>query len=157
MKSWFGCVSFLLLLVMGGCVFVTAQRMHAAQNEVQQLNHDIAQEQDHLRVLQAEWTYLNNPERLEKLAADFGLQPLDGKQYVALANVPTQTAMQDIETAQADKANAKNALRQQQLAAAAQPANPQKVDQALALAAAEAQPAALPATVNVALTSDGVE
>ena len=48
--------------------------MHVSQN-VQQLERDIArydreieQEKEKIRVLKAEWAYLNNPERLEVLA-----------------------------------------------------------------------------------------
>jgi cell division protein FtsL len=160
MKSWFGCLSFVTLLITGGCVFITAQRMHQTQVSVLTLKREIAQEQDHLRVLQAEWTYLNNPDRLEKLAATFGLQPLDGKQYVAINDVPTQSAMQEIELAAAAKAE-KQTLRQQQFAAASQPVDRQKVEQALALAAADttstAMAAAMPASLNVPLADVGAE
>ena len=158
MKSWFGCVSFVVLLAMVGCVFVIAQRMHQAQIEVQKLNREIAQEQDHLRVLQAEWTYLNNPERLEKLAMTlFNLHPMDSKQYVALSDMPTQADMQKIELAQQGN---DTTVEKQQLAAASTPVDEQKVDRALALAAStapEAQPVTLPTAMNVSLTDDGVE
>ena len=106
MKNWFGLGSFCVLLVMGVLVFVTAQHMHQAQTNLQTLNRQIAQERDNLRVLQAEWTYLNNPDRLEKLATTlFGLEPLDGKQYVALAGMPTMAAMDEIALAAATPAN----------------------------------------------------
>ncbi len=158
MKNWFGCASFVVLLIMGACVFVTAQRMHQAQTELQKFNHDIAQERDHLRVLQAEWAYLNNPDRLEKIATMmFGLQPQDGKQYVATANMPTRASMEAIEIAQNAKDKpANDNTEQQQLAAASIPADDQAVDKALTLAAATASQTALPNVMPVSLTTSAL-
>lgn len=147
MKNWIGLCSFLLLLIMGTFVFVTAQDMHQSQSDLRRLKREIAHERDNLRVLQAEWTYLNNPDRLEKLAvAQFGLAPLDGKQYVALANVPTMDAMEQITLAQAEKAKPKQPV--------ARTITQDNVDEALAMAAATpvhapAMPSAIPAALTM--------
>jgi cell division protein FtsL len=103
MKNWVLCIAILSLLITGSFVFVIAQRMHHTQTEIASLSRAIRKERESLRVLQAEWTYLNNPARLERLATSlFALQPVDGKQYVALASMPTRVEMERIETAQVD-------------------------------------------------------
>lgn len=146
MKNWIGLCSFLLLLIMGTLVFVTAQNMHQSQSDLRRLRAETTHERDNLRVLQAEWTYLNNPDRLEKLATtQFGLVPLDGKQYVAVNNIPSMKQMDDMAVAQAEQAPA------------AKPTiNQASVDKALALAAAQATaPSGLtmPTAIPAALTS----
>jgi cell division protein FtsL len=62
-------------LVLIALVFSAAMLMHVSQN-VQQLERDITRydyeidkEKEKIRVLNAEWAYLNNPKRLEVLAA----------------------------------------------------------------------------------------
>ncbi|HEY1096459.1 MAG TPA: hypothetical protein VGF14_04395 [Alphaproteobacteria bacterium] len=102
MKNWILLTAIIALVVTGSSVFVIAQRMHHAETQLFAMNREIKQERENLRVLQAEWTYLNNPDRLEKLATTlFQLQPIDGKQYVALANMPTTEQMEQIELANA--------------------------------------------------------
>jgi cell division protein FtsL len=108
MRNWVLCSAILVLLVTGTFVFVIAQRMHYTQTELASLNRAINKERDSLRVLQAEWTYLNNPARLEKIATTlFSLQPVDGRQYASVKMIPTMSDMERIEVAQQDEKTGK--------------------------------------------------
>jgi hypothetical protein len=64
----------------------------AALSRIDNLRAVIAAEREALVVLQAEWAYLNAPDRLARLAAQhadvLGLAPMDGAQFVALADLP---------------------------------------------------------------------
>jgi cell division protein FtsL len=112
MRNWVLLTAIVALIVTGSSVFVIAQRMHHTQTELASLRRETQKERESLRVLQAEWTYLNNPARLERLATSlFALKPVDGKQYVALNNVPTIKDMQRIETAQVDVARDRNGYK----------------------------------------------
>jgi cell division protein FtsL len=56
--------------VCGGALVYVSQRVQQAQEDIEQVAHDLAQEKDSIRVLQAEWAYLNAPQRLEKLVQE---------------------------------------------------------------------------------------
>jgi cell division protein FtsL len=143
MKNWILLTAIVTLLLTGSSVFVIAQRMHQAQNELTMHKREIATERENLRVLQAEWTYLNNPDRLEKLATSlFGLQPIDSKQYVALNGLPTTEQMDQIELAAAQTSGTEtgDAIPAMELVAQAVAAEP-----------------VMPAPVTVSLTSGGLQ
>lgn len=60
-------------VVMGALLFQTSQSVQRTEQELAEARDQEALEKDSLRVLTAEWDYLNRPERLEKLT----LQNLD--------------------------------------------------------------------------------
>lgn len=63
--------NILLLCVavgLGALLFRTSQSVQGAEDRLAELNRDIRQEQESIRVLDAEWDYLNRPQRLEELA-----------------------------------------------------------------------------------------
>lgn len=63
-------------------LFHTSQKVTDGRQELARLNKDIQREEESLRVFQAEWSYLNQPERLEKLARQhLQLEPLKGRQF----------------------------------------------------------------------------
>lgn len=51
----------------GFMLFSTAQKVQQADGELQHMKSTVAQEQQTIRVLRAEWDYLNRPDRLEAL------------------------------------------------------------------------------------------
>ncbi|GGB23515.1 hypothetical protein GCM10011505_00900 [Tistrella bauzanensis] len=52
-------------------------------------NAELLREQESIHVLKAEWAYLNNPDRLERLAAEYlETAPVQGRQLVSLASLP---------------------------------------------------------------------
>ncbi len=62
---------FIMAIILGSVLFVTSQKVQHAEKELQTLQKKTAIEEDSLRVLKAEWTYLNRPERLEVLSAQY--------------------------------------------------------------------------------------
>jgi hypothetical protein len=63
--------ALLLALLSGGALFWVSQQVQQGEREQRRLQHIIAQEGEAIRVLNAEWDYLNRPDRLEALAADY--------------------------------------------------------------------------------------
>jgi len=62
------------------------QRLEARDESLTQA---IAAEHEAVRVLKAEWSYLNNPKRLEELAfRHLDLAPADGRRFMSLIAVP---------------------------------------------------------------------
>jgi hypothetical protein len=60
------------------------------------LTQNIREEQETIRVLKAEWSYLNQPARLEKLSdAYLKLQPLAGKQMIEVKDLQDRPAPPD--------------------------------------------------------------
>lgn len=79
----------LLVLVAGavGAVFFVSHEVGALDARLDELNRQIDADYDALHVLRAEWGYLNQPQRLEALAArHLDLVPLAGTQMVRHAN-----------------------------------------------------------------------
>ena len=67
---------------------------YATQNEdrtIRALKADLAVEHDAIQVLRAEWSLLNQPERLEELARRYTeLAPLEPAQIATMADLPTR-------------------------------------------------------------------
>lgn len=78
------------LLVMGlagaasGLLFHISYEVQALDEELASLNREILFEQESIRVLRAEWAFLNRPSRLRELGTQFsGLSPMTAGQIVA--------------------------------------------------------------------------
>ncbi len=89
--------STLLWLVLaafcGTALFHTSQKVHDERNKLAALNASIANEKESIRVLNAEWGYLNNPQRLETLAKTYlHMKPLTGTQFINVEDIPLRTA-----------------------------------------------------------------
>ncbi len=81
----------LILAVVGISVglYDIKYRAEIAERRVQTIEHQIASEQESIRVLRAEWSYLNQPERLQELARRYTkLEPLQASQIGTFADVP---------------------------------------------------------------------
>ncbi|MAM35104.1 MAG: hypothetical protein CMH28_08530 [Micavibrio sp.] len=69
-----GRVSFILLVsaifISGSLLFSVSQRVQSTEREIGQLKEKLSQENESLRVLRAEWAYLNRPDRLEAMAVN---------------------------------------------------------------------------------------
>lgn len=59
----------ILAIIAGGFLFKTSQNVQKTQNKIAKLEQKTINEEDNLRVLKTEWSYLNQPENLENLAA----------------------------------------------------------------------------------------
>lgn len=67
-------VYFFTLVIICCCVFALFQikfRVHNLHKEVKELEKMLEHEKNSIHVLKAEWTYLNQPERLQRLAEKF--------------------------------------------------------------------------------------
>lgn len=78
-----------LAAVASATLFHTSQEVTDGRARLAQINKETQQEEESLRVLQAEWSYLNQPERLEKLVRQFmtGLEPQKGRQFMRLSEL----------------------------------------------------------------------
>ena len=66
-----------------------ASRVKSQERDLASLKAAIVREQEAIRVLKAEWSYLNQPERLQTLAREhLPLTPTGASQIVVLASLP---------------------------------------------------------------------
>lgn len=80
-----------LALSCGTTLFYTSQKVHDSREKIVALVRQAAQEEESIRVLRAEWSYLNQPKRLEKLAGAYlDLAPMKGSQFVGADEFPLQ-------------------------------------------------------------------
>lgn len=63
--------AFLLALLSGAALFWVSQQVQQVEREQRQLQQVMVQEKEAIRVLNAEWDYLNRPDRLEVLAGQY--------------------------------------------------------------------------------------
>lgn len=78
-----------LAAVCSAVLFHTSQQVTDGRAKLNALNADIRKEGETVRVLQAEWSYLNQPDRLEKLSKQYlQLAPLKGRQFTQLTETP---------------------------------------------------------------------
>ena len=67
--------------------------VRALEDELFRLNRQILAEQEAIHVLRAEWSYINQPQRLQSLAArHLELQPTKPAQLGSLASLPARPA-----------------------------------------------------------------
>lgn len=82
------------------CFAVAAYALYMVKFSVQNLQHEVAQtqkqlaqEKESLHLLNAEWAYLNRPERLRRLAdTHLNLVPLDSRRMENLALLPAASS-----------------------------------------------------------------
>lgn len=82
---------FLLALSVaaGGVVFHVSFEVSELHERLRALNHEIAEDREAIHVLHAEWSYLNQPDRLSEMTARYlELEPLDGRQFAGIDAVP---------------------------------------------------------------------
>ncbi|PCI99484.1 MAG: hypothetical protein COB14_06290 [Alphaproteobacteria bacterium] len=60
-----------LVIASGAMLMDVSHHVQRAERDIKHLDREIAREEESIRVLKAEWAYLNNPVRLEALAADY--------------------------------------------------------------------------------------
>lgn len=85
--SGFICIA--LAVICGTLLFWTSQSVQRAEYELAQTTQKDAGEQESLRVLSAEWDYLNRPERLEQLTVnnlDMDESHVEGDNFIEAAS-----------------------------------------------------------------------
>ncbi|MBK1663968.1 hypothetical protein CKO10_05555 [Rhodospirillum rubrum] len=82
-----------LIMGIGTALFMVAYEVDAKEKELTRLHADIRRTTESMHVLRAEWSFLNDPTRLDRLATDhLGLQPIRPEQYVTVASLPARPA-----------------------------------------------------------------
>lgn len=81
-------VSLILAAAAGAALFQVSFQVTALESELRQANQNIQQDRQAMRVLRAEWSYLNQPAQLEDLAKRYlRLQPVETVQLGQVADV----------------------------------------------------------------------
>jgi hypothetical protein len=78
-----------LAIVVGVGMFVVKYKVQALEDELTAKREQIARDRGAIRVLDAEWTYLNDPERLRRLSAQhLGFGPAVPQNVIDIAGLP---------------------------------------------------------------------
>ena len=90
----FSLISVALLVLVSFELYNGVQRVKAKEQALAQLKTQIVREREAFRVLKAEWSYLNQPERLQALARrHLALAPTGASQIVVLTSLPVKGAI----------------------------------------------------------------
>jgi hypothetical protein len=81
-------IGLVLAVLAGVWMFVVKHRIHSLEAELKRIERTIVAEQEAIHVLTAEWSYLNQPARLDGLARRLiGLAPLSAEQMTDLGGL----------------------------------------------------------------------
>lgn len=79
----------ILALGLGFGLFQLKYQVQGLEQKLARINRQILENEEAIHVLKAEWSYLNQPERIDVLSRKYlGLQPLTGQQYSSFADLP---------------------------------------------------------------------
>ncbi|MDE0148692.1 MAG: hypothetical protein OXM58_09980 [Rhodospirillaceae bacterium] len=80
----------LLVLLSGltGALFLVKHQVQTLEKQVAKAERSVRSYRNNLRILQAEWTVLTSPQRLELLPRPEGLAPLSGGQFKRFSELP---------------------------------------------------------------------
>jgi len=83
--------AIMITLALAFALYHVKYETQAEERQIRDLKVDLAQEQDAIQVLRAEWSLLNQPERLEELVSRHTqLAPLEPAQIVTMADLPAR-------------------------------------------------------------------
>ena len=69
--------------------FIMKNRVQDLEKELNRINRDISEDIKNIHILKAEWSHLNNPERLRSLAQKhIDLNPVKAEQIISYAALP---------------------------------------------------------------------
>lgn len=84
-------VWFVLASCIGWAVYQMKYEVQRLDERLARVNRQILADQEAIQILKAEWSYLNQPARLQELASRFlQLEPVKARQMVTLANLPAR-------------------------------------------------------------------
>ena len=83
------CLWFALAIFMAFWTFAMKNSVEDLEKELAQINSKINEDVKSIHILKAEWSHLNNPERLRNLAAKhIALEPVKAEQIINYASLP---------------------------------------------------------------------
>jgi hypothetical protein len=96
-----GTVVWLSLAIIAGVgLFHVSYRVQSLEDELTQVNREILRERETIHVLRAEWSYLNEPQRLAELSRrHLTLAPLSATQMMRIEDLPLRLPPLIAETA----------------------------------------------------------
>jgi hypothetical protein len=95
-------ILLVLAAAAGGALFHVSFEVSALDDRLGTLNRDIKSDREAIHVLKAEWSFLNQPERIEELARrHLDLTPVSGKQLTGAGTLPVRPE-QDLPAPQID-------------------------------------------------------
>ena len=82
---------FALACLASAILYHTSYQVQAEADRLASLRRQIGQQQQSIQVLKAEWAYLNDPKRIERLAAEHtALKPIKGTQIAGFEALPAR-------------------------------------------------------------------
>lgn len=85
------CVGFVLACASGLYLYQAKHRVNVIDQEIAGIVHTTDTTREQIRLLHAEWTLLNQPDRLQKLADQFlPLKPTNPSQFTSLADLDSR-------------------------------------------------------------------
>ena len=99
MNRYFKVIAIMLLVLAGAGLFNLKHIVENKERQLKALQVQILDDQRSIRVLKAEWAYLNRPENIQNLAVNYlGLKPTSARQiYSELGNLPWRVSMAKID------------------------------------------------------------
>lgn len=93
---------FLIATCLGVALFLVKHEVQRREEQLAQLHRQILSSQEAIHVLEAEWSYLNRPDRLEALVRrHLDLVPLDTQRLGSIELLPMRLPLPDVESAPA--------------------------------------------------------
>lgn len=87
---------FLIATCLGVALFLIKHEVQTREEQLAELHRDILANQEALHVLEAEWSYLNRPDRLESLVRrHLDLVPMDTRRLGQLDRLPMRLPAPD--------------------------------------------------------------
>lgn len=92
MRTLMMAVTALIVMGLGYWAYMENYRTHAALREMRSIGRDIAFQTETLRMLRAEWAFLNRPDRLRGLVElnfdSLGLEALTSESFAEIEQIP---------------------------------------------------------------------
>lgn len=91
----FGLCWVVLVVAVAAGMFIIKNEVVSLEKELAEINAQILTDQKEIHVLKAEWTHLNDPDRVRDLGERYAnLKPLRAEQIISFSAIPFKAAPQ---------------------------------------------------------------
>ncbi|WP_336080295.1 cell division protein FtsL [Thalassospira sp. CH_XMU1448-2] len=94
-------IGLFLTILIGAGTYWVSHEVERLEKHYAEIQSDILAEQESIHVLEAEWSYLNNPERIERLSREY--LSLDQIQVLQMASIDDLPEVSDMHQYRIDK------------------------------------------------------